>query len=129
MSPQNTLNWLDTLSVKVRNKAYAIMQRMDEEVWIYYGQARKLSPSFGEISFGSAAFDATLKAALLEHFLSEIRHGANPVNVISSAQEYARSVIEAHNKRRCDVNWQRADTSGDAFILGLHRRFDRCMSQ
>ena len=71
--PQETQeNWLLSLSVEQRHRAFSEMRRIDTESDKLEQESRKLAPRYGEIAVGAGAFDPFVRSYGLQSFLDEI---------------------------------------------------------
>lgn len=118
--------WLQSLESDIRERVFAAMRAIGNRTEDASKHERVLRPPHGTVGVGAADFDEFIKAEGPMVFLRGLRTGARPEDAETEAKDWAREAISAHNQKRPkDINWARADITGDGPIERARRDVER----
>lgn len=114
-----------------REEVFKEMRRLDDEIEQHNRAAMSMQPKHGQIGWGGADFDHTLKRTVTEAYYFALNKGKSPDEAHKEAIEAGRDAVNNWNnktsKGRASANGhyelKRWDKSGDDHADMIHRRF------
>lgn len=98
-----------TLSELKRERLFAIMRRLGDEMLYYFDRGREAPNT---IPVGAALFDDVVRGALRHELVSALRTASSPESAFDQARAALRVWVQKHNERRNDINWKRWEDTG-----------------